>query len=154
MTMEEQKRLPLTHIAALGGLAAITVALIINVGVGKLHIAKPTYGAELVAPALAARSPISTEPLATINVDSNAGQPADKVVEAKPKVMLSRDQVWEVQAWLKAFKLDPGPIDGIAGPRTYAAVKQFEAAHQRPETGNLDYGLLGALRTESGQPLR
>jgi peptidoglycan hydrolase-like protein with peptidoglycan-binding domain len=74
--------------------------------------------------------------------------------EPKPKVSLSRDEIWEVQAWLKAFKLQPGPIDGIPGPSTIAAVKKFEAAHQRPETGNINYVLLGALRVESGLPLR
>ncbi len=97
-------------------------------------------------------TPSIIETAETSVIDSMGILPREE--EPKPKVSLSRDQVWEVQAWLKAFKLDPGPIDGFPGPRTFAAVKMFESAHQRPETGNINHVLLGALRLESGQPLR
>jgi peptidoglycan hydrolase-like protein with peptidoglycan-binding domain len=32
----------------------------------------------------------------------------------------------------------PGPIDGIMGPRTKAALKDFQRAQGLPETGRLD----------------
>lgn len=74
--------------------------------------------------------------------------------ELRPKVTLSRDEIGEVQAWLRAYDFHPGPVDLAAGPRTFAAVKAFEAAHQLPETGNLNRALLETLRRKSGLPLR
>lgn len=74
--------------------------------------------------------------------------------EPRPKVTLSRDEIGEVQAWLRAYDFHPGPVDLAAGPRTFAAVKAFEAAHQLPETGNLNRALLETLRRKSGLPLR
>jgi hypothetical protein len=136
---------------ALAGLGAIALVLVINVGAGKIPVQLPN-------PLLLTPSTINTAEIPVI--DSEAKLPRDEVSkqpseeEAKPKVNLSRDHIWEVQAWLKAFSLDPGPIDGIPGPKTFAAVKKFESAHQRPETGNINYVLLGALRLESGLPLR
>ena len=74
--------------------------------------------------------------------------------EPRPKVTLIREEIGEVQGWLRAYGFDPGPVDLMAGPRTIAAVRAFEAAHQLPETGNLDRALLEALRRTSGLPLR
>lgn len=74
--------------------------------------------------------------------------------ELRPKVTLSRDEIGEVQAWLRAYDFHPGPVDLAAGPRTFAAVKAFEVAHQLPETGNLNRALLETLRRKSGLPLR
>ena len=74
--------------------------------------------------------------------------------ELRPKVTLSREEIGEVQAWLRAYDFHPGPVDLAAGPRTFAAVKAFEAAHQLPETGNLNRALLETLRRKSGLPLR
>lgn len=74
--------------------------------------------------------------------------------EPRPKVTLTRDEIGEVQAWLRAYNFYPGPVDLIAGPRTFAAVKAFETAQQLPETGNLNRALLEALRRASGLPLR
>jgi hypothetical protein len=74
--------------------------------------------------------------------------------EPRPKITLIRDEIGEVQGWLRAYGFHPGPVDLMAGPRTFAAVKAFEAAHQLPETGNLNRALLEALRRTSGLPLR
>ncbi len=74
--------------------------------------------------------------------------------EPRPKVALVRGEIGEVQGWLRAYGFHPGPVDLMAGPRTFAAVKAFEAAHQLPETGNLDRALLETLRRTSGLPLR
>jgi peptidoglycan hydrolase-like protein with peptidoglycan-binding domain len=74
--------------------------------------------------------------------------------EPRPKVTLTRDEIGEVQAWLRAYNFYSGPVDLIAGPRTFAAVKAFEAAHQLPETGNLNRALVETLRRTSGLPLR
>jgi peptidoglycan hydrolase-like protein with peptidoglycan-binding domain len=52
---------------------------------------------------------------------------------------------------LKALAFDPGPIDGFSGPLTFAAIKKYEAANQRSQTGNLDRALLEALRRETNK---
>jgi peptidoglycan hydrolase-like protein with peptidoglycan-binding domain len=41
---------------------------------------------------------------------------------------MSRDRVREVQQALKASGHDPGPIDGILGPRTKAALRSYASA--------------------------
>ena len=72
---------------------------------------------------------------------------------AAPATMtpLTQDEIKEVQTRLKALAFEPGPIDGFSGPLTTAAIKKYEAARQRPQTGNLDRALLDALRWEGGQ---
>lgn len=56
-----------------------------------------------------------------------------------------------MQAWLKAFGFDPGPLDGVPGSRTLAAVKRYQAARQTEETGLLDRSLLRQVRKQAGQ---
>lgn len=56
----------------------------------------------------------------------------------KQKETGSRAQVKAVQEALKEKGQDPGPIDGIMGPRTKAALKDFQRSEDLPETGRLD----------------
>ena len=44
----------------------------------------------------------------------------------------------DVQTKLRDCGFDPGPIDGVVGDRTQAAIKQFQRAHRLPENGQLD----------------
>jgi hypothetical protein len=46
-------------------------------------------------------------------------------------------EVAKAQRLLLALGYDPGPLDGISGPRTRAAVMAFEAAQGLPPTGAL-----------------
>ena len=39
---------------------------------------------------------------------------------------LTRTEVHELQIRLRALKFDPGPLDGIKGPLTSAAVRRFQ----------------------------
>jgi hypothetical protein len=83
--------------------------------------------------------------------------PTSKVpqqVKAPDNRPLTVDEVREVQNWLRALFLDPGPIDGLQGPLTTAAIKKYEAARQRPVTGVLDRQLLDRLRQDTGGPIR
>lgn len=65
-------------------------------------------------------------------------------------VVLTNDEIREMQAWLKAFGFDPGPIDGYPGARTTAAIKRYQAARQTEETGQMDRSLLRKVRREAG----
>jgi hypothetical protein len=61
---------------------------------------------------------------------------------------LGNDEVREIQARLQALGHDPGPVDGLFGPQTVAAVKRYELANQLAPTGHVDLGLLERLRQE------
>src|SRR4030095_16605191 len=73
---------------------------------------------------------------------------------AERVVVLNNDEIREMQAWLKAFGFDPGPIDGYPGARTTAAIKRYQAARQTEETGQLDRSLLRKVRREAGHSQR
>lgn len=49
-----------------------------------------------------------------------------------------REEVKAAQEALREHGQDPGPIDGIMGPRTKAALKEFQRSEGLQETGRLD----------------
>jgi hypothetical protein len=51
-----------------------------------------------------------------------------------------------VQARLKNLGFDCGPVDGIVGPRTKAALKGFQSTHGLSESGAVDDATRDALR--------
>ena len=70
------------------------------------------------------------------------------VVDNQP---LTVDEVREAQAWLNAFGFSSGPVDGLAGPQTMAAVKRYRIARQMDDEGGLDRSVLKQMRQQSGQ---
>jgi peptidoglycan hydrolase-like protein with peptidoglycan-binding domain len=63
----------------------------------------------------------------------------DKAERAKDKMAMKADgDVRQAQMALKEKGQDPGPIDGIMGPRTSAAVRSFQKAENLKDTGQLD----------------
>ena len=64
---------------------------------------------------------------------------------------LSADEVREAQAWLNAFGFYSGPLDGLAGPQTMAAVRRYRIARKMEEMGGLDRSVLKQVRQQSGQ---
>jgi peptidoglycan hydrolase-like protein with peptidoglycan-binding domain len=50
----------------------------------------------------------------------------------------STEQVKSVQQALQAKGMDPGPIDGIMGPKTAAALKAFQKDQKLTDSGTLD----------------
>jgi hypothetical protein len=71
---------------------------------------------------------------------------------AAPKGKLEGYEIMEVQMRLKTIGLNPGPLDGVSGSQTVAAIKQYEASKSRPQTGTLDRELLKQLRQEPKEP--
>lgn len=59
--------------------------------------------------------------------------------------------VRNVQKELKSEGIDPGPIDGIWGPKTSQGVRQFQKAQGLEETGQLNGRTLSALGVAGGQ---
>ncbi|MCB9959381.1 MAG: SEL1-like repeat protein [Rhodospirillaceae bacterium] len=59
---------------------------------------------------------------------------------------LSRDEIRDIQRLLTDLNYDPGPVDGLMGSRTEAAIAEFQTARGLPETGEPSQRLLDALR--------
>lgn len=87
-------------------------------------------------------------PVAELTTPKPSGKP---VADTRP---LNSDEIMETQAWLKAFGFDPGPLDGVPGPKTTDAVKRYRTARQMEEAGALDRSVLQQVRQQSGQPSR
>jgi hypothetical protein len=66
----------------------------------------------------------------------------------QPEVALSRAEIIEVQKRLASLGINPGPTDGLPGPRTTAGVQQYEARVGHAATGKVDRRLLALLRQD------
>ncbi|ASC71697.1 hypothetical protein XM38_026510 [Halomicronema hongdechloris C2206] len=51
----------------------------------------------------------------------------------------------QIQQQLKSHGFDPGPLDGVPGPRTQAALSQFQQAHALTTSGLIDPATQSAL---------
>jgi hypothetical protein len=99
--------------------------------------------APMNAPDLAAVPPAQAGTLASLP-DENVG--TSKASPAADPVPLGPEEVLEVQKRLQALQFDPGPIDGVAGPRTTSAIQRFQADKAQTQSGLLDRELLDDLR--------
>jgi hypothetical protein len=54
----------------------------------------------------------------------------------------------ELQTKLGKIGFSPGQIDGVAGPKTVAAIKRYQEARSRAQTGAADTAVLDQLRKE------
>jgi hypothetical protein len=88
---------------------------------------------------------------------SSASLPVSAVNTPKPESApikdtrpLNSDEVREAQAWLKAFGFYAGPVDGLPGRQTTAAVKRYRTARQMEETDVLDRSILQQVRQQVG----
>ena len=61
---------------------------------------------------------------------------------------LQRHDVREIQAKLRSFGFDPGPVDGIAGRTTEGAVLHYQQKRDLPQTAKVDRQLLEQLRQD------
>lgn len=68
---------------------------------------------------------------------------------AAPTAALDRGDVRAAQEALLSLGYDPGPIDGLVGPKVRDAVRAFQAANGLTETGRLDDALLSRLRRDA-----
>jgi hypothetical protein len=61
---------------------------------------------------------------------------------------MSRAEVRRAQELLAELGFDPGPIDGLVGPRTRTAVQGFEAAQGLPVSGEVTPALIDRMALE------
>jgi peptidoglycan hydrolase-like protein with peptidoglycan-binding domain len=59
------------------------------------------------------------------------------------------DNVLRMQIALDALGFNPGPIDGLLGPRTTAAIKKYQQTTAMPITGQLTDEQIDALEASS-----
>jgi hypothetical protein len=74
-----------------------------------------------------------------------------QVMNETPPAAASARLVRNVQGALQAQGVDPGPIDGIWGPRTHQAVLEFQEANSLEATGQLNAPTLAALGIADGE---
>lgn len=65
---------------------------------------------------------------------------------------LTATEVFELQSRLQALQFDPGPLDGLRGPLTRAAVRRFQESRGQRVTGEINLGILVQLRQSSVSP--
>jgi hypothetical protein len=67
-----------------------------------------------------------------------------------------RDLTWtevhELQIRLRALRFDPGPLDGVKGPLTSAAVRRFQESQGNRVTGDIGLRTLILLRQATSAP--
>ncbi len=103
---------------------------------------------------------MTKDELARARVASQAFSPRTPIIEANAvaasqdgwdgpqQVVSEADQqalVMKIQTLLAEQGYDPGPADGVPGPRTLQAVKEFQRTLGAPQTGQIDKTLLAAL---------
>ena len=83
-------------------------------------------------------------PLAEANGVSAPGGgwdgPGDTLGEADRQALVTK-----IQTLLAEQGYDPGPADGVAGPKTVDAVRAYQRKLGQPETGQIDNTLVAAL---------
>ncbi|MFZ5782557.1 MAG: peptidoglycan-binding domain-containing protein [Pseudomonadota bacterium] len=66
----------------------------------------------------------------------------------KPDVPLTMEEAGEVQALLRRLAFNPGPVDGILGPRTTAAIRAYQESRGLEVDGIANQSLLMRLRSD------
>jgi peptidoglycan hydrolase-like protein with peptidoglycan-binding domain len=84
----------------------------------------------------------------------------EKVAQAKDKIRSKTEQANDrvamsdtraAQEALKTQGFDPGPIDGRMGPRTRAAITDYQRKNELPATGMLDDATMSKLNVRSSR---
>ena len=84
--------------------------------------------------------------IVTFSATAQQSTPQDITkVDTQSVTALNPDKIRVVQQALQSKGFDPGPIDGIVGPRTKEAVRNFQDRYGMNPTGEIDNQTLFAL---------
>jgi peptidoglycan hydrolase-like protein with peptidoglycan-binding domain len=86
---------------------------------------------------------VSLPAIATLSATAQLGQSNELNMDAIPN--LNQDNVRQVQQALQKKGVDPGPVDGVLGPRTKGAVRNFQDRYGMKASGEIDNQTLYAL---------
>lgn len=111
------------------------------------------------APAPSAPPPAAAAPAVPYPSAAAAAPPPAAAARAAPDpsaaaAQMPTAEVREAQGRLRAMGFNPGPADGIVGPLTENAAKQYQRARGLEVTGSVDRNLLAQLRQETPPPRR
>ncbi len=98
---------------------------------------------KLVIATIAATSLLGAATLPAASQDDQSAAIKNLNMDAVPD--LGRDIIRKIQATLQAKGFDPGPIDGVVGPRTRAAVRKYQDHFGIKASGEIDNQTLFAL---------
>jgi hypothetical protein len=90
----------------------------------------------------AARPPLPPSPAAPAQTPPSTAESPPRPTATTPAEPLTYRQVVQLQDRLRVLGFNPGRSDGLVGPRTIAAIRDFQAAHGFPVTGVADTKLL------------
>jgi hypothetical protein len=135
--------------------------LVLGFAVGAIACSAVAYlvptvvtGAVPLSPSAAALpEPASHLPMAAVvPAAAQAAAAADSqqaLFEPAPnQTPLRRDEAREVQARLRSFGFNPGPVDGAPGAMTEDAIMRYQQSRGQPQSGKVDRELLEQLRQD------
>jgi hypothetical protein len=147
------------HFPGMGnGMPRIATAPVLVIGLLSASLFGLFYMAALNNPSIVKPPrPVAAAPApkpATMSAPAPAPAPAPQIAAAEPvrpdlTRNLTRGEMREAQALLKAAGYDPGPADGLMGPKTRTAIASFGEAHGVELTPEPQLKLLEALRAAS-----
>jgi len=111
----------------------------------------PSSGSGTPPASNATKPPAATQPGGTTQGGATQGDtsktPATSQTDQSKSKTMGQDteRTRSIQEALKAKGHDPGPIDGVFGPKTKAALKDFQKAEKLPESGRQDPQTLAKL---------
>lgn len=76
---------------------------------------------------------------------TSVGAQSVRGLDSKAAPALSADAIRVVQRALRDRAMNPGPLDGIVGPKTAEAIRQFQEHFGMPPSGTIDNQLLLSL---------
>jgi peptidoglycan hydrolase-like protein with peptidoglycan-binding domain len=92
-----------------------------------------------------------------LDMDPTAGLPQqpqiDPAYDAERRLNLSRIRMRQVQQWLRATGFEPGSVDGVMGPNTREALRDWQRAEGFATTGYLDREQLDRLSGQGEEAL-
>jgi hypothetical protein len=112
-----------------------------------LDSASPSPAPSSPSPAASVADTPAIVPAAAQAAPAADSQPAP-VEPALNQTALRRDEMREVQARLRSFGFNPGPVDGVPGLMTEDAVQHYQRHRGQRQTGTVDRELLEQLRQD------
>lgn len=128
-------------------LTAVAASVLVATAALAQEPTAPTDKPEQKEPAPAPGAPGASRPETPPGAARPEAEKPDAMKETKRAP--GREQVRAVQQALKDKGHDPGPIDGIMGPKTREALKGFQKAEGIKETGRLDAETMAKLGVEA-----
>jgi len=109
--------------------------------------------AAATAPSAQSAAPIeaATTVSAPVHDRKDAASRADGLLGVDDRE-LTWTEIHELQIRLRALKCDPGPLDGVKGPLTSAAVRRFQESQGDRATGDIGLKTLVRVRQATAAP--